>query len=165
MRKVDIDILRKHLLYNHETGDIYSRTSRGNVKVGKKLGTLSGNGYMTIHVCGITLYFHRAAFALYHGFFPDMIDHINGDRLDNRIINLRPADSLLNARNARAKYGKRFKGIFKRSDCWQVSIRSNKKQLYIGRFNSEIEAAYAYDMASIIYHGDCGKRNFLPFVI
>jgi hypothetical protein len=165
MREIDIDVLNKHLTYNPSTGEIHSLTSRGNIKAGKKLGTMTGEGYMTIHVCGITLYFHRAAFALYHGYWPEMVDHVNGDKSDNRIANLRASNKTLNARNAKSKTPGRFRGACKKTNFWEVFIRSEGRQLYVGRFKTEVEAAYAYDMASLTHHGDHGRRNFLPFVV
>ena len=48
---------------------------------------------------------------------------------------------------------------------WEVFIRSKGKQIYIGRFKNEIEAAYAYDLASLEHHGEHGRRNFLPLVV
>lgn len=165
MRTIDINLLKENLVYDASTGEVFSKTSRGNIKAGKKLGAPRGDGYMTLDVCGKTLFFHRAVFAMYHGFWPEMVDHINSDRSDNRIENLRASNKFLNARNARPKAGNRFRGACKRTFGWEVFIRSNGKQLYVGRFKTEFEAAYAYDLASLEHHGEHGRRNFLPLVV
>lgn len=165
MRTIDIELLKSNLLYKQETGEFFSRTSRGNIAAGKKLGTKADGGYMTLNVGGTTLYFHRAVYAYHHGLWPAMVDHINGDRSDNRIENLRASDKKTNARNAAAKKGARFRGANKRASCWEVSIRTDEKQLYIGRYKSEFEAAYNYDLASLAHHGKFGRRNFLPLVV
>lgn len=164
-REIDIETLRQHLVYDSEQGKIYSLHSRGNIKAGKELGTSNGEGYKTLNLLGQTFFLHRVAFAMHNGFWPEMVDHINGDREDNRAINLRASNKYLNARNASAKNGARFRGACKRSFGWEVSIMSEGKQIYIGRFRDEVEAAYAYDLASLKYHGEYGRRNFLPLVV
>ena len=161
----DLDVLRNELNYNPDTGKIYSLRSRGNIKAGKELGTFNGAGYKTLNLYGKTYYFHRVAFAMCNGFWPEMVDHLNGNREDNRAINLRASNKYLNARNAASKMGNRFRGACSRNGKWEVAIRHDGKQMYIGRFKNQIEAAYAYDMASIQYHGEYGRRNFLPFVV
>lgn len=95
-------------------------------------------------------------------------DHKNGDGLDNRRDNLRIATHRQNALNSiKHKVGvSRFKGLYyvARIDCWRVRIRLDGSRKNIGYFKSEIEAAYAYDMASLEHHGDFGRRNFLPLM-
>ena len=163
--ETDLQAFKSELQYNPETGEIYSLRKRGNVKAGKKLGSSKGDGYKTLDLHKKTYFFHRVAFAMHYGFFPEMVDHINNDREDNRAINLRASNKLLNARNALPKNGNRFRGACRRNNIWEVLIRHEGKHISIGRFKSEVEAAYAYDMASLQYHGEYGKRNFLPFVV
>lgn len=95
-----------------------------------------------------------------------MVDHINGDTLDNRRCNLRFATWSENNLNRPAKKGgsSKFKGVqlCKSTGRWRVMVTDSGKYRHIGRFDSEIEAAYAYDMASIQLHGEFGRRNFLP---
>lgn len=96
----------------------------------------------------------------------EIVDHINGNSLDNRRMNLRIVNWTQNAWNrAHPRTAKsRFNGAGWSNGRWQVSIRDGKRQIYIGRFESEIEAAYHYDLASLKYHGEYGRRNFLPLV-
>ena len=164
-REIDIQTLHQNLFYDAETGKIYNLHSRGNIKSGKELGTSTGNGYKTLNLLGKTFFFHRVAFAMHNGFWPEMVDHINGDREDNRVVNLRASNKYLNAQNASAKKGARFRGACKRPFGYEVFIRSKGRQIYIGRFKNEIEAAYAYDLASLEHHGEHGRRNFLPLVV
>ena len=164
-REIDIKILHQNLFYDAENGKIYTLCSRGNIKSGKELGTLKGDGYKTLNLLGQTFYFHRVAFAMRNGFWPEMVDHINGDTEDNRAINLRASNKYFNSQNASAKKCARFRGACKKPFGWEVFIRSKGKQIYIGRFKNEIEAAYAYDLASLEHHGEHGRRNFLPLVV
>lgn len=167
--KIDIETIRNLVDYDQETGIFISKVSRGNVKAGKEIGRDNGFGYLRFEVLGIQLFCHRVAFCLVHGYEPPVVDHINRIRSDNRICNLRAADVCLNNRNADKKhYGKSgFKGasFHKERGKWRANIRNGGKLIYLGYFESVIEAAFAYDVASLELHGEYGKRNFLPLVI
>lgn len=90
-------------------------------------------------------------------------DHINGDRLDNRRTNLRICTHSENMRNKRAMLHKRFKGVnwYKRMEKWIVKIRKDKKDYHIGYFDSEVDAAKAYNIAAIKYHGEFARLNII----
>lgn len=93
-----------------------------------------------------------------------MIDHISGNRLDNRRCNLRIATSSQNASNSKSRIGStsKFKGVsFDSSrNKWISSIQINGKTNHIGRFNSEEECAKAYDLASYKHYGEFSRLNF-----
>ncbi len=76
------------------------------------------------------------------------VDHINGNPLDNRKTNLRIASSQQNNRN-RAKTARpkssQFKGVCKNGGRWYAIIYQNYRQIFIGSFSTEIDAAQAYD--------------------
>lgn len=95
-----------------------------------------------------------------------IIDHINGDRLDNRKSNLRQASHTENMRNRKKHADGRhsvFKGVSRFSNGkFRALIRDGSKQIYLGSFETEVSAAFAYDVASLQIHGDFGRRNFLP---
>ena len=165
MRQIEISKLHEHLIYNPLNGCIYSKTQRGNIRAGKKLGTVGTGGYMTINVCKVTMYFHRIAFAMHNGYWPEMVDHIDGNVLNNKADNLRASNKIFNARNAASKNGNKFRGACKRPHGWEVFIRSNNRQIWIGIYKNPIEAAFNYDLASLQHHGEHGRRNFLPLVI
>jgi hypothetical protein len=91
------------------------------------------------------------------------IDHINGDKLDNRKINLRVLTCSQNAMNRGPQMNNSsgYKGvIFDRSrNKWRAEICVNKKRKYLGRYETAEEAALAYNQASIKYHGEFGFIN------
>ena len=99
-----------------------------------------------------------------------IVDHHDGDTLNCRRSNLRLGDSILNARNAikirNRQTTSRFKGVHyrKRERKWKAVIRYDGKQRELGYFSNEVEAAFSYDIASMKYHGDHGRTNFLPLV-
>jgi hypothetical protein len=92
------------------------------------------------------------------------VDHINGDRLDNRRSNLRLVTSGQNQSNRRKKVNSkhRFKGVNqdRRDLRWEARIRSKGAKYYIGRFATEEEAARAYDVAAREHFGEFARLNF-----
>lgn len=111
----------------------------------------------------VTVKFHRLVMNAQPG---QQVDHINGDSLDNRKLNLRLVTSLENNRNMKPRLGfsSRFKGVGWHKGGWRVRIRVNYQHISVGFFKDEVEAAAAYDLASLKYHGEYGCRNFLPLV-
>jgi hypothetical protein len=93
------------------------------------------------------------------------VDHINGNGLDNRKANLRPATPAQNNQNARHTkrnaYSK-YRGVTweKSKQRWRAHLSYNKKTLHAGYFKDEIDAAKAYDEAAKKYHGDFAVLNF-----
>lgn len=109
------------------------------------------------------VYMHR----LIIGAVPGVgVDHVNGDGLDNRRANLRLASAAENGWNAgprmaNRKYG-RFKGAWYlvATGRWQARISVRGKLIHIGHFDTELEAALAYDAAAREYHGAFARLNF-----
>jgi hypothetical protein len=93
-----------------------------------------------------------------------MTDHINGDTLDNRRSNLRPCTPAENARNAAKKPGPYLRGVVycprKKSRKFQARIGLNRKKISLGYFETEIEAAEAYDREVVKYHKEFARVNF-----
>lgn len=93
-----------------------------------------------------------------------VVDHINGDPLDNRRANLRVVTQQDNRRNStkpRSGATSRFKGVCKPSgrNRWRATIY-NGRLINLGAFSSEVEAARAYDAAARELFGDCAAVNF-----
>ena len=76
------------------------------------------------------------------------VDHINRNKTDNRRENLRLCTPSQNSRNTPARGFSRFKGAVKHRGKWQATIWANDVQTYLGIFNTESEAALAYDAAA-----------------
>jgi hypothetical protein len=110
--------------------------------------------YQRMCVDGVMYPAHRIAYIMYHGDFPlhMYIDHINGDRLDNRVLNLRLVTNKQNAENtARNKSNSSgFKGVHwhKRLMKWAANIRTNYYKKHLGYFDRADEAYAAYCAAA-----------------
>jgi len=96
---------------------------------------------------------------------PDrLVDHRNCDGLDNRRENLRFATRAQNVLNRRKKKNatSRFLGVYfnKEKSTWDSQIMHQGKRRWVGRFDSEIDAARAYDAAARKYHGEFARLNF-----
>jgi len=96
----------------------------------------------------------------------EFVDHRNCEPLDNRKSNLRFATRSENMcnRRKRKKATSRFLGVAycKAEGKWQSVIAHNKKRTWLGRFDSEIEAALAHDEAAKRLHGEFARLNFPP---
>ena len=95
-----------------------------------------------------------------------VIDHINGNGLDNRKSNLRITTQAKNNRNARKRKNaitSEYKGVHydKRSNKWIAQIQINKKKIHLGYHLTELEAAEAYNQGCIKFHGNYGILNEL----
>jgi hypothetical protein len=93
------------------------------------------------------------------------IDHENQNGLDNRRINLREASKAENNRNRRKIIGAGssiYKGVMFKNDHnkFYASIKVNGQKIFLGYFDSDIDAAKAYDQAAILYHGEFASLNF-----
>lgn len=122
------------------------------------------NGYAARRLRGKTrslVYMHRQIV----GCPPDMeVDHINGDRLDNRRENLRVCSHQQNMVNWDNRRGaSRYRGVSKdpeRPGWWKVQIMRSGRNMRVGRYRSEEEAALAYDAAAIELFGEFAQLNF-----
>ncbi|QHJ79554.1 MAG: hypothetical protein [Caudoviricetes sp.] len=146
--------------YNPENG-VFTRIKKLNGKgrghIGEPVGSLDSKGYLTICFEGKHIKLHRLAWAFTFGEFPQgIMDHVNGDRKDNRICNLREADKKGNAYNSKNFSNNKtgFKGVSMLKDGkYRAQARLNGKKVHLGRFNSAEDAAKEYLKFSIENHG------------
>lgn len=95
-----------------------------------------------------------------------VVDHINGDVLDNRLCNLRICTQRENTKNRTPRQKKKngtsiYRGVRNVKNRWLAYITVNFNSIFLGEFASEIDAAYAYDFAARIVYGSYYSRpNF-----
>jgi hypothetical protein len=114
-------------------------------------------GYRQVWWHGKHVWAHRVAFELMGVPVPDQVDHINGDKADNRWCNLRAATSSQNARNRRVANRTGFKGV----TPWQGRYRAQINRKHIGMFDTAEEAGRAYDVEARKQHGEFYRGNSL----
>ncbi len=126
-----------------------------------------GRGYASTKINGVTTLMHRLILGVQGRH--NQVDHINGDKLDNRRNNLRRCTNAENHRNMakmkRRECQSRFKGVGRVSTPgirWYAHIRSNYKTIHLGCFASEEEAARVYNEAAIRLFGKFAKLNEIP---
>lgn len=90
------------------------------------------------------------------------VDHINGNGLDNRKSNLRICTQQQNSFNSKSSVGiSKFKGVstHKNTTKWRAYITVNRKQIHLGYFEKEKDAAKAYNKAALFYFKEFAKLN------
>lgn len=114
-------------------------------------GKFDTHGYRVVRVGGNEHRAHRLAWYMSHGEWPPAdIDHINGDRADNRLSNLRLATRQQNLRNARisSRSSSGAKGVHPSGRYWAVALRVDGKKRHVGTFETKELAAEAYQLAA-----------------
>lgn len=154
------ELLKSRIQYYSESGIftwIDASKFQAN-KNGKEAGRVNSKGYRTIRIEGKEYNAHRLAWLYVYGSFPkDEVDHINCEKLDNRICNLREASRNQNAQNfpMKCEWSKSgVRGVLKYANSFRAQIYANGKSIKLGSFDSAESAAEAYLKA---------KRELHPF--
>lgn len=137
-------------LFDYRDGDLIWKANTGSRnKIGSIAGADKGNGYIYVKIFGKRYYAHRIVWIMHNGDIPDgmFIDHINHNRSDNRIENLRIVTRLGNNRN-KSKQANNSSGITGVTFCkqygkWKAQINANGKTINLGRYATIEEAAKA----------------------
>lgn len=121
----------------------------------------NGSGYYQGWLVDRKVFMHRLLMGHPDGL---LVDHINGNKTDNRLCNLRICTIEDNGHNERKMRGGSsvFKGVHwaNREKAWIARMRiGGGKTMWLGRFNNEVDAAKAYDEAAVKYHGEFAYTN------
>lgn len=148
--------------YKYENGYLYCNSS------GRQVGSISKEGYWKTNVRHnnrqSNQFIHRLIFLMHYGFLPKVIDRINGDKLDNRIENLREATQQQNTFNRKVRAntksgvkGVSYVGNSTSSKPWAAGISYNGKYTVLGHFDTIEEAAACYQAAALKLHGEFAR--------
>ena len=145
-------------------GLLYNKISRNSRCIaGTLAGSISGR-YRLITLLGKPYSIHRVAYYMAHGNCPEYLDHINNDRFDNRVENLRPVTLSQNQWNhSLSKANKSgVKGLSwaKKPKKWLASIRYNGKNKNLGYFESKELGAEFLELARELLHGKYANHGY-----
>ena len=153
MKKLTHKRLTQLMDIEPSTGSITRRTT------GKPAGATAK--YLTVMIDGEMIRGHHIVWFYVHRKWPEQLDHINGDKLDNRIMNLREATKSQNHmnRSAQANCSSGYKGVsyHKSSGRWMARIGKDKKRIHLGYYPSPQDAANAYRVAALVEHGEFAR--------
>lgn len=153
--------LKELFNYDPETGRFIRLVGRSGpgARAGDVAGCDNGQGYIRIYVDGKGYKAHRLAWLYVYGDLPAEIDHVNCDRSDNRIGNLRPATRKQNRSNCAAYRNNTsgYKGVSACGEKWRAQIQSGGKKKALGLFRTPEEAHEAYVAAAKEWHGQFAR--------
>lgn len=155
--EITVELLRMLFSYDPVSGELRHKAARNGSPIGVIATSPQNHGYLTVCVNGISRFAHRIVWAIVHGELLErfeQIDHINGNRRDNRIDNLRCVTPSGNSQNVHVRNGVPIQGCHynKSRQRWQSAISTNGKRVSLGRFDSEEEARAAYLRAKAVRH-------------
>jgi len=154
-----IEELRELLNYEPNTGLFRWRVNlRGPAKPGSVAGSSNHTGYISITINGRYFRAHRLAWAFFYDQDPGsmQIDHIDQNKSNNKIINLRLADNGPNKANAGPQKNNKLgvKGVYYVEGKFAACIKKNKKKYHLGSYDTIEEASNVYWAAAEELHGE-----------
>jgi len=153
------EVVRAHLRYNPETGEFWWSVAvrSKKIKAGDRAArTVNANGYLTIGLLGRLYLAHRLAWVYIYGYWPNGdLDHINGNRADNRIANLREATRSQNNANGKLRCDSTsgVKGVSWDVRRWKAYIDIGRKRHRLGSFKTLEDAIKARRAAEVRIFG------------
>jgi hypothetical protein len=161
----DLNELRDHLLNDCSYIDgklFWKKNKQGRIE-GREIGRVSHRGYRHVNYRSKTYFVHRLIFLFHHGYLPPVLDHIDGDPLNNKIENLREATRSQNNMNSKITHRNKtgYKGISwvekeKRYVC-TIQVPKNKK--IVRRCKTLDEAIVVIKDLRVKYHGEFARHG------
>lgn len=133
-------------LFDYKDGELYwkkpLKTAQCNYTVGDKAGKKHSAGYIQVCLKRKLYLAHRLIFLWHHGYLPKVIDHIDGNKCNNRIENIREVTSSQNGFNCKlsAKNLSGYKNVYRLNNKWGIAISVNGKNKYFGTYDDVHEA-------------------------
>ena len=142
--------------FDYQDGNLIRKTGRVN-EIGQIAGCVhKGTGYIHVKIKAKSFKAHRLVFLYHNGFLPEFVDHIDGNKTNNKIENLRAATKEENCRNQKIRSTNKsgYKGVKWVEHCkkWQVEVCKNYKQLRFGMYEDlELAGLVAIEATELIH--------------
>jgi hypothetical protein len=138
--------------YKYEDGQLLNRLApRGKGRIGSVVGSVHSGGYLHTTINGKRFLLHRIIFMMHHGYMPQYVDHIDGNRQNNKIDNLRECTASFNNRNRgktkRNTTGYKGVNLLNNGNKFYAMLWIDNKNKYLGSHNAPEDAAQAYNLA------------------
>lgn len=160
MPSLTIDRLRAVMSYDPHSGELRWLVASKGTKAGAIAGFRQSGGYVSVCVDQERFLAHRLVWFYVHGIWPrEQIDHIDRNRKNNAIANLREATPQQNQWNRWSSKATKGTHFFKRTGKWTAQIVANGRSTHLGYFYSEAAAAAAYNAAAAELHGEFARLN------
>ena len=151
-----------HRLFEYKEGNLYWRIKPGKrIKIGNKAGCLHHTGYLAVVTNSVQYRMHRIIWCYHFGPIADTleIDHIDGDKTNNMIENLRLAtrsQNKFNNKRANRNSKSNILGVswYEAKSKWRAQIRINYKKIHLGYFVNQEDAIAARKAAELQYFGE-----------
>ena len=145
-------------LFEYRDGELYWKISLAHkIKINDMAGSINNGGYKRVGVNNKDYLNHRLIFLMHYGFLPAEIDHIDGNKVNNNIENLREATRSENNCNVRTRADNTsgVKGVcwHKRDKKWQVRVTVNGKEKHFGIYHDIEVAKFIAETMRYKYHG------------
>lgn len=150
-----------HKYFTYLDGHLFWNIAVSRNLKGSKAGCIRKVGYEYITINTQQYRTHRLIYLYHHGILPSMVDHINGNKLDNRIENLREATNSQNQMNrgASCRSKSKIKGVSQVGNRWRATICHQQQDINLGYYLTKEEATKAYNQAATQYFGEFARLN------
>lgn len=159
------DDVRDLFQYDEISGAVTRRRDKGVAKRGDSVGTKHHSGYLNVSIDCRTYTLHRLIWLYMTGKDPNVIDHINGDKQDNRWANMRDTTMATNNKNkpTQKNTSSGIVGVFwvKSRGKWKAQIKNNGRSRSIGHYDTIFDAAAARISVqnNLGFHENHGRTN------
>lgn len=157
-------ITQEHVkeLFEYKDGHLFWKISAGSYKPGSRAGTCRTDGYRVVKIKSKVFLEHRLIYLLLKGSLPNMLDHIDNDRSNNLIENLRPCTEAENARNSHVNVNNTsgVKGVTwdTQHGKWRAQLCIDGKSVFLGKFTDIKEAEIVVRAAREELHGEFARH-------
>ena len=161
------DLINKEILnelFTYNDGLLYwKKKVSDKVCVGSPVGSIKNDGYLRTKINRIDYSNHRIIFMMHHGYLPKILDHIDGNRLNNKIENLRAASPNENLYNSKKSVinttGKKGVSWIKKRQRYRVAVLVDKKYKFCGYFKDFELACLVSDEARSKFHKEFARHE------